>query len=269
MAETLSIALIGAGRMGTALATGWLSGKGRRDIRIADPQPSAEAKAWADAGKVKLNPEPAPVGVLVVAVKPQVFPKVAEGLKPWIGPQTLVISIMAGIRIKQLTERLGTGHVIRVMPNTPGAIGKGVSVMAKSDMIMPEQLEIAGKLLEPLGEVIGPVDEKHMSVVTGLSGSGPAYVFLLAEAMTDAAAAEGLPADLAARLAELTVAGAAALMAESGESPSALRKAVTSPGGTTQAALDILMDEGGMPSLMRKAIRAAANRDRELSRDTD
>jgi pyrroline-5-carboxylate reductase len=108
-----------------------------------------------------------------------------------------------------------------------------------------------------------------MSVVTGLSGSGPAYVFLLAEAMADAAAAEGLPADLAARLARLTVEGAAALMAQSEEAPNALRKAVTSPGGTTQAALDILMDEGGMPGLMRKAIRAAASRDRELSRDTD
>jgi pyrroline-5-carboxylate reductase len=108
-----------------------------------------------------------------------------------------------------------------------------------------------------------------MSVVTGLSGSGPAYVFLLAEAMADAAMAEGLPADLAEQLAALTIEGAAALMVQSDEPPSALRKAVTSPGGTTQAALDILMDEGGMPILMRKAIRAAANRDRELSRDTD
>ena len=122
---------------------------------------------------------------------------------------------------------------------------------------------------KPLGEVIGPVDEKYMPTVPALSGSGPAYLFLLAEAMTDAAEAEGLPAELAARLARLTVEGAAALMAESGETPGALRKAVTSPGGTTQAALDILMDDGGMSRLLRQAIRAAANRDRELSRDIE
>lgn len=264
-----SIALIGAGRMGSALAEGWLAGKGGHDIRLADPQPSAKVQSWANAGKVKLNPEPEPVGVLVIAVKPQVFPKLAESLKAWIGPETLVVSIMAGTRIKQLAERLGTERIIRVMPNTPGAIGKGVSVLCKSDKIRPGQLDQARALLEPLGEVIGPVEEKHMSVVTGLSGSGPAYLFLLAEGMADAAAAEGLPADLAARLARLTVEGAAALMAQSGDTPGALRKAVTSPGGTTQAALDILMDEGGMTSLMRKAIRAAANRDRELSRDSD
>ena len=264
-----SIALIGAGRMGAALASGWLAGRGKPDIRIQDPKPTETVSAWAETGKIALNPEPEPVDVLVIAVKPQLFPKMAESLKPWIGPQTLVLSIMAGTRLKQLTERLGTGHVIRVMPNTPGAIGKGVSVMAKSDIVMAKQLEIAGKLLKPLGEIIGPVDEKHMSIVTGLSGSGPAYVFLMAEAMADAAMAEGLPADLAEQLAALTIEGAAALMVQSDEAPSALRKAVTSPGGTTQAALDILMDEGGMPILMRKAIRAAANRDRELSRDTD
>ena len=264
-----SIALIGAGRMGVALASGWLSGRGKPDIRIQDPKPSATVTAWAEAGKVVVNPDPEPVDVLIVAVKPQVFPKMAESLTPWIGPQTLVISIMAGTRLKQLSERLGTGAVIRVMPNTPGAIGKGVSVMAKSDIVTAKQLEVAEKLLKPLGAVIGPVDEKHMSVVTGLSGSGPAYVFLMAEAMADAAMAEGLPAELAEQLAAYTIEGAAALMVQSDEAPSALRKAVTSPGGTTQAALDILMDEGGMPILMRKAIRAAANRDRELSRDTD
>lgn len=269
MAAAQSIALIGAGRMGTALAKGWLSGKGNADIRISDPQPSAEAQAWAAAGKVSLNPAPSPVSVLVLAVKPQVFPKMAESLKDWIGPKTLVVSIMAGIRVRQLTERLGTARAVRVMPNTPGAIGKGVSVYAVTGKLATADKSAVEKLLAPLGEVIGPVDEKHMSNVTALSGSGPAYVFLLAEAMADAAEAEGLPADLAEKLARLTVQGAAALMAESGETPGALRKAVTSPGGTTQAALDILMDGGGMPRLLRQAIRAAANRDRDLSRDTD
>ena len=269
MAGAPSIALIGAGRMGSALARGWLAGPEPSDIRIADPKPSGEVEAWGEAGKVRLNPEPEPVGVLVVAVKPQVFPQVAASLTPWIGPETLVLSIMAGTRIKQLSEKLGTERIIRVMPNTPGAIGRGVSVLSAPAAIAKADIALAETLLQPLGEVVGPVDEKHMSVVTGLSGSGPAYIFLLAEAMADAAAAEGLPADLAARLARQTVTGAAALMDQSEEAPDALRKAVTSPGGTTQAALDILMEEGGMPGLMRKAIRAAANRDRELSRDTD
>ncbi|MCA8901691.1 MAG: pyrroline-5-carboxylate reductase [Hyphomonas sp.] len=269
MAGAQSIALIGAGRMGTALAKGWLAGKKTPDIRISDPQPSAEVAGWAKAGTVTLNPDPSPVSILVVAVKPQVFPKVAESLKAWIGPKTLVISIMAGIRVKQLAERLGTDRVVRAMPNTPGAIGRGVSVFCTMGKLAAADTAATEKLLAPLGDVIGPVDEKHMSNVTALSGSGPAYVFLLAEAMADAAEAEGLPSDLASKLARLTVAGAAALLEESGEAPGALRKAVTSPGGTTQAALDILMDDGGMPRLLRQAIRAAANRDRDLSRDTD
>ncbi|MEZ5997291.1 MAG: pyrroline-5-carboxylate reductase [Hyphomonas sp.] len=269
MAGAQSIALIGAGRMGTALAAGWLAAGQKADILISDPQPSPDARAWAAAGTVRLNPEPQPVSVMVVAVKPQMFAKVAESMKAWIGPTTLVISIMAGVRVKQVSEKLDTPHVIRVMPNTPGAIGRGVSVMSAPAGTSKTDLQIAERLLAPLGEVVGPVDEKHMSNVTALSGSGPAYVFLLAEAMADAAEAEGLPPELAQRLARLTVEGAAALMAESGEAPGALRKAVTSPGGTTQAALDILMDDGGMPRLLRQAIRAAANRDRDLSRDMD
>ncbi len=269
MAAAQTIALVGAGRMGTALAKGWLARKAKSDIRISDPNPSEEALAWADAGTVLLNPEPAPVNVLVVAVKPQIFPTAADSLRAWIGPKTLVLSIMAGTRLKQVSDRLGTQQVIRAMPNTPGAIGKGVSVISPGPGAKSSDIATATRLLAPLGEVIGPVDEKHMSAVTALSGSGPAYVFLLAEVMANAAESEGMPADLAARLARLTVEGAAALMAQTGDDPAVLRKAVTSPGGTTQAALDILMDEGGMPILLRKAIRAAANRDRDLSRETD
>ncbi|MCB9972209.1 MAG: pyrroline-5-carboxylate reductase [Hyphomonas sp.] len=269
MAGPQSIALIGAGRMGGALARGWLAGRRKTDIRICDPQPSEELRDWAAAGKASLNPDPEPVDVLVVAVKPQVFPRMSASLQPWIGPGTLVISIMAGVRLKQLADRLGTQRVVRVMPNTPGAVGQGVSVTSALAGLSNADVQTAERLLKPLGEVIGPVDEKYMPTVTALSGSGPAYLFLLAEAMTDAAEAEGLPAELAARLARRTVEGAAALMAKSGETPGALRKAVTSPGGTTQAALDILMDDGGMPRLLRQAIRAAANRDRELSRDIE
>lgn len=264
-----SIVLIGAGRMGAALATGWLAGRAKPSLSIIDPQPSELVTGWEEAGKVTVNPEPAAADIIVLAVKPQMFGKIADSVRPFIGPDSLVISIMAGVRLNQIADRLGTTRIIRAMPNTPGAIGRGVTVLSAAPVLSKTDAETAHRLLAPLGSVEGPVDEKFMSAVTGLSGSGPAYIFLLAEVMAEAAEAEGLPKDLAMRLAIQTVTGAAALMDETGESPGALRKAVTSPGGTTQAALDILTDEGGMPTLMRKAIRAAASRDRELSRDTD
>ena len=269
MAGAKSIVLIGAGRMGAALATGWLSARNAPALSIIDPSPSDLVTDWAEAGKVSLNPAPAPAGTVVLAVKPQMFASVADSVKPFIGPKTLVISIMAGVRIGQMTDRLATQRVIRAMPNTPGAIGRGVTVFSTATGLTKADVEAAKRLLSPLGSVEGPVEEKYMSVVTGLSGSGPAYIYLLAEVMAEAGESEGLPRDLAERLAIQTVTGAAALMDQTGSKPVDLRKAVTSPGGTTQAALDILMDDGGMPILMRKAIRAAANRDRELSRDTD
>ncbi|KCZ88349.1 pyrroline-5-carboxylate reductase [Hyphomonas johnsonii] len=264
-----TIALIGAGRMGAALARGWLaSGKGAQ-IRIIDPSPSDEVAGWAAAGKVVLNPPPAPVDIAVLAVKPQMFDAVAQGAAGYIGPDTLVLSIMAGVLLKQLAGPFESKRLLRAMPNTPGAIGRGITVIAAPPGADKADIAAATDLLAPLGDVEGPVDEKLISAVTGVSGSGPAYVFLLAEVMAMAGEAEGLPADLAARLARKTVEGAAALMAASDDSPDVLRKAVTSPGGTTQAALDILMDEGGMPVLMRKAIRAAAIRERDLSRQKD
>ena len=269
MSGTKRIVLIGAGRMGAALATGWLAGKSPPDLSIVDPQPNETVQDWNATGKITLSPEPEAADIVVLAVKPQVFAKAAEGMKAFIGPQTLVISIMAGIRIGQMSDRLETSRIIRAMPNTPGAIGRGVTVFSAASGLSRADIATAERLLRPLGLVEGPIDEKFMSAVTGLSGSGPAYIFLLAEVMAEAAEAEGLPRDLALRLAIETVTGAAALMDETGKAPDALRKEVTSPGGTTQAALDILMDDGGMPILMRKAIRAAANRDRELSRDPD
>ena len=269
MAAAPALVLLGAGRMGAALARGWLKAKPKRAISVFEPKPSAEVSAWAEGGKIKLNPAPAPAGILVLAVKPQQFAAVAETARAFVGPGTLVVSIMAGVRIAQISRRLQTARVIRSMPNTPGAIGQGITVFSAAPGLGPADIEAAEALLTPLGEVHGPVDETLMSAVTALSGSGPAYLYLLAETMAEAGESEGLPRALAQRLARRTVEGAAALMAASGEDPEALRRAVTSPGGTTQAALDILTDTGGMPRLLRDALRAAANRDRQLSKEAD
>jgi pyrroline-5-carboxylate reductase len=268
MKPAASLTLVGAGRMGSALLDGWLKGPAR-EISVIEPSPRAEIKALADAGRIHLNPAPSESSIIVLAVKPQQFPAVSDQAKAFVGPKSVAISIMAGVRLAQLARRLGTDRVIRAMPNTPGAIGKGVTAFTAPSGAKASDLAAARELLAPLGDVHGPVDEAMMPAVTALSGSGPAYIFLLAEVMAEAGIAQGLPRDLALSLARRTVEGAAALMAQSGDSPEALRKAVTSPGGTTQAALDILMDTGGMPALFRNALSAAATRDRQLSQEAD
>jgi len=266
--KAASLTLVGAGRMGSALLHGWLKGPAR-EISVVEPSPRDEIRALADQGRIQLNPAPSESSIIVLAVKPQQFAAVSEQAKSFVGPGSVAISIMAGVRLAQLSRRLGTERVIRSMPNTPGAIGRGVTVFTAPEAAKPSDLAAARELLAPLGEVHGPVAEDMMSAVTALSGSGPAYIFLLAEMMAQAGVAQGLPEDLAMSLARRTVEGAAALMAESGDTPEALRKAVTSPGGTTQAALDILMDTGGMPALFKDALNAAANRDRQLSQEAD
>lgn len=269
MADAPSLVLIGAGRMGTALVRGWLKGKSKRRIAVIEPRPSEEISAWAADGKIILNPPPSAAALLVIAVKPQQFAGIAEAARGFVGSKTLVVSIMAGVRIAQLSRRLETSRVIRSMPNTPGSIGQGITVISAAPGLAASDLDAATALLAPLGDVQGPVDENLMSAVTALSGSGPAYLFLLAETMAEAGESEGLPRALAQLLARRTVEGAAALMAASGDDPETLRRAVTSPGGTTQAALDILTDTGGMPRLIRDALRAAAARDRQLSKEAD
>lgn len=259
------ITLIGAGRMGTALATGWLSGRSRPDITLVDPAPSDLVQAMAEENDLGLNPAPEPADIVVLAIKPQLFETTASDIRPWIGPKTLVISIMAGIRLKTLAQELQTERVLRAMPNTPGAIGRGITAISEPDHMPKKEIETAIRLLKPLGTVIGPVPEAQISAVTGVSGSGPAYLFLLVEALAGAGEAEGLSPDMAMQLARETIIGAGALLDESGDTPEALRKAVTSKGGTTEAALDILMRGDGMPSLMREAVRAAAARERSLS----
>lgn len=259
------LVLVGAGNMGGAIAAGWL--KADPDTRpvIIDPKPNDEIADWATAGRIALNPAPEPAETLVIAVKPQVFPAISCQLAEWIGPQTRVISIMAGLTIEALADALGTQRILRVMPNTPGAIGCGVALLSPGPGCDEADLTAARALLEPLGHVEGPMSEEMLSVATGLSGCGPAYVFLLAEVMAAGAVAQGVPEEVALRLARQTIAGAGELMAASDRAPDELRRAVTSPNGVTQAALEVLMRPGAMPFLMEEAMKAATARDRALA----
>jgi len=269
MNDTSKITLVGAGRMGSALVGGWLkAGLGGR-IDIIAPRPSELVQSWADAGEVALNGAVEAADVLVIAVKPQVFGGVVDDLVARIGPQTQVLSVMAGVSLAALADRLGTDKVARAMPNTPGLIGLGVTLLCLPEGAGEEVEARMRGLLEPLGAVEGPIGEDMLRAATAVSGCGPAYVFLLAEMMAAAGVAHGLDAELAMRLARGTVEGAGALMAASDEDAATLRKNVTSPNGVTQAALEVLMARDAMPSIFTEAVRAAIARDEALSAETE
>lgn len=260
------IALVGAGRMGSAMLRGWLRQPGGLgEFCVIEPQPTDDLRELAVGGEIKLNAEPQETDVLVLAVKPQGFAAAAAALAPWRSDETLVLSVMAGVTIRGISDALKVTRVVRSMPNTPGAIGKGVTAYAVSAQCNAADKSAAEKLLSPLGSVVGPLDEERMDAVTAVSGSGPAYVFLLAEVLEAAARHAGLDAATAAILARQTVSGAGALL-EAGGDPTDLRKAVTSPGGTTAAALDVLLASGALPDLMRRAVDAAVRRSAELSK---
>lgn len=266
---TSQITLIGAGRMGSALAGGWLKAGRAGQIDIVDPAPAPIVQSWIDAAQVRHNPAPAPADILVVAVKPQVFGQLATEIAARVGPETRVLSIMAGVSIATLATKLGTANVSRAMPNTPGLVGKGVTILCTkpdaSEMLITEMKA----LLAPLGAVEGPISEAQLPAATAISGCGPAYGFLLAEVMAAAGAKHGLDPDLAMRLARKTVEGAGALMEDAEEDAATLRKNVTSPNGVTQAALDVLMSPQAMPSLFEEAVAAAIARDIALSKETE
>jgi pyrroline-5-carboxylate reductase len=263
-----TIALAGAGKMGGALLLGWLTGgldAGR--VIVIDPQPSDEVRLVAKRG-IRLNPPAQEIGTvdtLVVAVKPQSFREAGAALKPFIGPSTLVVSIMAGMTIASIAEVCG-GAVVRAMPNTPAAIGRGITVAVAADNVSTEQRVVANALLRATGAVEWTDDERLMDAVTAVSGSGPAYVFLLAEELARAGIEAGLPAELATRLARQTVAGSGELLQRSEVAAATLRQNVTSPGGTTAAALDVLMGADGMQQLLTRAVAAATRRSKELAK---
>jgi len=263
-----TIVLAGAGKMGGAMLSGWLAqGLDAARIAVIEPQPSEEIRAHLGKG-VRLNPSPADAGTVaafVVALKPQAFREAAPLLKPYVGAATLVVSIMAGTTIASLAEGLG-GHVVRAMPNTPAAIGRGITAAVAAKDVSDAQRATADSLLRATGPVEWVTDEGLMDAVTAVSGSGPAYVFLLAEELARAGVAAGLPEELAIKLARDTVAGSGELLHRS-ESPAAtLRQNVTSPGGTTAAALDVLMGPDGLQSLLTRAVAAATRRSKELAK---
>ena len=268
-AKGQSAALIGVGRMGQALARNWIQdpqSAGLKSVALIDPTPSEAVLELAAKPTASLNPEPKPVDVLILAVKPQVFPDLKAELSAWADDATLVMSVMAGVTVKQLSQAFSGARVARCMPNTPGAIGRGVTGFCLSDDCKPADAGRVEKLLAPLGLVEGPIPEDQIEALTAVSGCGPAYVFLLTEVMAAAGRKLGLSQEVAERLARQTVIGAGALMEEDADiDPADLRRAVTSPNGVTQAALDVLMRPGGMPDLMREAAEAAAKRSYDLS----
>ena len=264
-----TIVLVGAGKMGSAMLEGWLAlGLDPKTVVVIEPQPTDELSSRANRG-LRLNPAPDAVGeaaAIVVAVKPQVAPEVVPTLVPYLGAGTVVVSIMAGRTLGFLEGALSQrAAVVRAMPNTPAAIGRGITVAVPNERVSQRQRELVLALLSAVGEVEWISDESLMDAVTALSGSGPAYVFLLAEALARAGAASGLPPDLAGRLARATVAGSGELLHRSPLEPSTLRQNVTSPGGTTAAALDVLMGPEGLNALMTRAVAAATQRSRELA----
>jgi pyrroline-5-carboxylate reductase len=263
-----TILLAGAGKMGSALLEGWLAlGLAPTNIVVIEPAPAGHLTVLADRG-VRLNPPNDRIGevaAVMVAVKPQVAPEVMPVLAPVVAAATVVVSIMAGRTLQFLEAALPGAALIRAMPNTPAAIGRGITVAVANARVSSEQRALVDTLLSTVGAVEWARDETLMDAVTALSGSGPAYVFLLAEAMARAGVAAGLPPALAETLARATVAGSGELLHRSPLDAATLRQHVTSPGGTTAAALDVLMAQDGLEPLMTKAIAAATKRSRDLA----
>ena len=265
-----SLALAGAGKMGGALLDGWLRlGIGGGAVSVVEPRPSPELVSTCAARGVALNPvSPAPAEILVVCVKPQMLAEAALGLRPLAGPRTLVVSVVAGKTIAALRAAFPDARaIVRAMPNTPAAVGRGATGLCGGPGVDAADRASVSALFEAVGVTAWVADEDAIDAVTALSGSGPAYVFHMVEAMAAAGVALGLPAETAAKFARATVEGAGALLAaEPATAPETLRRNVTSPGGTTAAALDVLMAGDGLGALMARATAAAKARAGELAR---
>jgi pyrroline-5-carboxylate reductase len=263
-----NLTLIGAGKMGGALLEGWIGlGVDPACIAVIEPQPTAAIEALSARG-VRINPDPASIcpDAIVIAVKPQIAPGIMPNVASLMLPSTVVVSIMAGCTIASLAGALPrNAAIVRAMPNTPAAIGRGITVAVPNSAVSAAQRQLADGLLRATGAVEWIDDEALMDAVTAVSGSGPAYIFLLTESLARAGEKAGLPADLAARLARATVAGSGELLHRSSMDAAVLRQNVTSPGGTTAAALDVLTAPDGLDGLMERAIAAATRRGRELA----
>jgi pyrroline-5-carboxylate reductase len=264
-----TLVLVGCGKMGAALLRGWLAAGAAR--RFAVVEPAGLPAELGKAGDVECCPDPGalPRGLepaaVVFAVKPQIADAVIPAYRRLVGPNTLFLSIIAGKTIAGLARHLGEAAIVRTMPNTPAAIGRGITVACANPRVTPVQRGLCDRLLAAIGESAWVENEGLLDPVTAVSGSGPAYVFLLIEALAAAGAAQGLPPELAMQLAKSTVAGAGELARIAAETPAQLRDSVTSPGGTTRAALDVLMAADGLEALFARAVAAATARSRELA----
>jgi pyrroline-5-carboxylate reductase len=260
------IVVVGFGNMGQALVRGWLAkGRGASSIRIVEPAAAARAVA-RDLG-VAVEDGVGAADVVVLAFKPNQLADVLPRCGAAVRSRAVFLSIAAGKTLAEIRKGLGGDvGVVRAMPNTPAAIGRGMTALVANAAASRVQRDLCGELLAAVGAVAWLDDERHMDAVTAISGSGPAYVFLLIECIEHAAIELGLDATLAKQLALATVAGASAYAADAREAPAELRRRVTSPNGTTQAALDVLTAEPGMRELLVRATRAAADRSRELAK---
>ncbi len=260
------LVLLGCGKMGSAMLAGWLGrGLPPSSVWVMDPVPSD----WLQGQGVHLNETlPETPALVLVAVKPQMMAEALPTLQAMGNGSTVFVSVAAGTPISYFQDVLGAQTaIVRAMPNTPAAISRGITAIVGNAAAGAAALDEAEALLSAVGEVVRLTEEAQIDAVTGVSGSGPAYVFHMMETMADAGVAQGLPRDLALQLAKATVAGAGALAMEAAEDPTQLRINVTSPNGTTQAALEVLMDaETGFPALLNRAVAAATDRSRELSR---
>jgi pyrroline-5-carboxylate reductase len=269
IAAEAPLVLVGCGKMGSALLCGWIGAKAAARFHVVEPEGAPPELAGAAGvrwhrGPGDLPPEPTPAAV-VFAVKPQIADLVVPDYRLWSGAGTLYVSIIAGKTLSGLGRHLGPAAVIRTMPNTPAAIGRGITVACANPHVTASQRRLCDRLLAAIGESAWVEDEALLDAVTAVSGSGPAYVFLLIEALAAAGETAGLPVDLALRLARATVSGSGELARLSEDSPARLRQNVTSPGGTTEAALAVLMARDGVPALMTRAVAAATRRSRELA----
>jgi len=261
------LVLVGCGKMGGAMLSGWLKGglPGSR-VWVKDPNPAE----WLQTAGINLNTEfPAAPAVALIAVKPQMMGDALPEVAALGGGDTLIVSVAAGTPISKFEAVFGAETpIIRAMPNTPAAVGRGITAIIGNGSVTEEHMKLAEELLSAVGQVVRLENENQMDAVTAVSGSGPAYVFHLIETLAAAGEAEGLSPELALALAKATVGGAGQLAEDADEDPGQLRVNVTSPNGTTQAALDVLMDGvNGFPALMRRAVQAAADRSKELGRD--
>jgi pyrroline-5-carboxylate reductase len=262
--------LVGCGKMGGAMLRGWLArGVPGSQLFVVDPSPRDLDDIRAAGVTIVTKPADLPTSlqpaIVLLAIKPQFMDEALPDYRRFAKPSTLFLSIAAGKTLAYLRAQLGETTIVRAMPNTPAAVGRGMSVIVKQPGISADRLELCAALLSAVGEIAWVDDEDLINAVTAVSGGGPAYVFLLIDCLAEAGRQAGLPADLAMRIARSTVCGSGELAHQSSESAEALRKAVMSPKGTTEQAIAVLMAADGLQPLMTKAIAAATNRSREIA----